>query len=399
MTRSVILGTLLTCCVALTLSGQDLLRLKNGSAVPGKVLEPSRGKLTEYRFRTEDGIEFRIPASQVESLERGGSDSPEYQEQLAQAEDTVEGQLRIADWCEKHDLQGRAKVHWKRVVELDPDNEKARRKLGYRRTVDGVWRTTEEEMAEQGKVQYRGKWVTAQEKAYYEKKTQTASEVKRLTLAINKWRQDLGGKRNAEALANLEALTDPNAVPGLVEALKKDSRPQARKLYVKALGRIGTIDAFVVLRTMAVNDRDEEMRLTCLDILKVHPDKSLTDYFVSRLSPKTSTNVQVNYAALALGELGDRTAVPALIEALTTLHKYKTGSGSAGQTSASFGGSSAGSGGGGFSFGSSEKIISRPHDNEAVLEALKKLTGVNFLYNKQAWRQWLSQNRATQDAP
>ncbi|MDO4583354.1 MAG: hypothetical protein Q4D62_04545 [Planctomycetia bacterium] len=369
-----------------TAMSEDFLELRNGNRLSGKWLNPATKKPATYRFETSDGLQIEIAAEEVASMDRQGKHSDEYEKRLAQTPDTVEGNLELAQWCSENGLPSRQKIHLRRVLELEPDHAEARRKLGYRRMVDGQWRTAEEEMEEQGKVFYNGRWMSKQEKEVLENKKKDKYATQKMTKAIARWRNDIGTRKNDEAIANIESLTDPLAVPGLTAVLKKEKRQSVRKLFLKALGRIGTPEAWKVLMVLAVNDSDEEIRMSCLDILKVHPNPTITEYFISRLSPKTSTNVQVNRAAQALGELGDRTAIPALIDALITRHKYVINP-NQGQTTTTFGGQT-GSSGGGFSFGSSQQLVYKQHQNEGALNALKKLTGVNFIYEIPAWKNW-----------
>lgn len=374
-------------------TSEDFLELRNGNRLSGKWLNPTTQKPATYRFETSEGLLLEIAAEEVAAADRQGKQSDEYEKKLAQTPNTVEGNLELAQWCQENGLPSRQKIHLRRVLELEPDHAEARRKLGYRRMLDGQWRTAEEEMAEQGKVFYNGRWMSKQEKEALENKKKDKYAVQKLTKSIARWRTDIGTRKNDEAIANLESLMDPLAVPGLTQALKKEKRQSVRKLLLKALGRIGTPEAWKVLMVTAVNDSDEEIRMSCLDILKVHPNPQITEYFISRLSPKTSTNVQVNRAAQALGELGDRTAISSLIDALITRHKYVINP-NQGQTTTTFGGQS-GTGGGGFSFGSSQQLVYKHHQNEGALNALKKLTGVNFIYDIPSWKSWYqSQQRA-----
>jgi hypothetical protein len=87
----------------------------------------------------------------------------------------------------------------------------------------------------------------------------------------------------------------------------------------------------------------------------------------------------------------DQAAVPPLIDALVTNHKYKlTPAGPQGNYSTTFGSNGAG----GFSFGGNQpKIVSEDLQNPAVLDALVALTNANFNYDKTAWKNWLTTQR------
>ena len=92
---------------------------------------------------------------------------------------------------------------------------------------------------------------------------------------------------------------------------------------------------------------------------------------------------------MALGVLGDPTAVGPLIDSLITTHKFKIVTGNPGQTSTTFGNGPGGSwAGGGLSVGGGPKIISRQLSNDSVHDALVLLTGVDFGFNVAQWKAW-----------
>lgn len=366
----------------------DTLLLANGQSISGYLLRPLEKDADFYPFRNSDGVEFSIPSEFVSSIERSAAEVKEYEKLLQITPDTVAGNWRLAEWCDKNGEKARQKIHCERIIELDPDHEEARRELGYRRMIDGVWRTPDEELAAQGRVRYKGRVISIQEKRALESQAAQRSEVVKMTRNIARWTADIGTSRDQEARDQLRGVRSPIAVPGLLAALEKEKRVAARRELILALGRVGTPEAISPLLQLSIEDPSEDLRLTCLDIIKNHKSKFVTEYYISRLSPKKGLNSHINLAAYALGELGDASAVPALIDALETIHKaqIKTG-GNPGQTSAGMG-SSGSSSVGGLSMGSSVKIISQAKSNPEALAALKKLTGQNFGYDKARWREW-----------
>jgi hypothetical protein len=105
---------------------------------------------------------------------------------------------------------------------------------------------------------------------------------------------------------------------------------------------------------------------------------------------KDRDNEIVNRAGAALGQIGDRDATGALIDALVTTHKFKISDANPGQIATSF--SPDGSGGGGFSFGGGgPQVVSKDIRNPAVLNALVTLAGgASFDYDQAQWRRWLA---------
>ncbi len=374
------------------LSAADVLILKGGGRLQGQFLVTPADNDLVYRFRSSDGIELTISKSEVEEIEQMGSPESfeDYEAKKSATPDTVEGNLELARWCAENKMQNQRKAHYERVLELDPENTAARRALGFKKMIDGEWRTSDEEMEDQGKVQYKGRWVSIQEKELLEKQAEERIQTRKLTGSIKKWVKMLGTAKEETALAELENLRDPKAVAGLLDAYQSEKkRPGVQKVLIKCLGRIGTETSITALLQIAVDSPVEELRLTALDNLKPNAGPGVTEYFISRLSPKQSTHPQINYAGYALGELNDPSAVPALIQALETTHKFQIVTGSQnGQTSAGMGRSSNGGNGTGFSMGSSVKVISQKKTNPEVLDALKKITKVNFMYDQARWIDW-----------
>jgi HEAT repeat protein len=103
-------------------------------------------------------------------------------------------------------------------------------------------------------------------------------------------------------------------------------------------------------------------------------------------------NDLVNQAAWALGQLGDPAAIPALIDAVVTKHRFKvtTGSGPGGIS-----GGFTPQGGGGLQAGGGVKVIEKELSNRQVLTALVSLVpeGVNFAYDKPAWKNWYARRQ------
>ncbi len=383
------------------LRAADVLVLKSGGRIQGQFITPLTEEDMTYRFRTSDGIVIKIRREEVSQVEKRGAQSglEEYVQKKKEMPDTVEGNLEMARWCAENQFLSQRKAHYERVLELDFENEDARRALGYKKMLDGEWRMPDVEMEEQGKVKYKGRWISTQEKELMEKQTEEKNKTKKLASNIKKWVKSLGTAKETNALAELENLRAPLAVPGIQKAYESEKRPAARKVLIKCLGRIGTQMALNSLLQIAVDEKEEELRLTALDNLTPSKNSGTVDYFVMRLSPQKSTNPQINHAAYALGELNDSSAIPALIEALITTHKFQVVTGNQnGQTTAGAGRSSTGGSGMGFSMGSSTHTVSQNIQNQEVLEALKKITGVNFMYDKMSWIRWYQQSTGGADA-
>ena len=76
--------------------------------------------------------------------------------------------------------------------------------------------------------------------------------------------------------------------------------------YIQALGHIGPAGVRTLVEH-SLDDADEEIRMSCLDQLIGKPTQDTTPLYVGALRSKD--NVRINRAGLALGKLGDKTAI------------------------------------------------------------------------------------------
>ncbi len=365
--------------------------LGGGGRVEGELVNPKQVPRQTYVIRTPGGGQITLRRSQVKQILRFPPGTLEYELIRPSYDDTVEAQWALAEWCRERRLLKQRKTHLQRVIQLDPDHARARAVMGFRRK-DGRWIASDALMQQRGLVHTLHGWQLPQEVAMEQADKQTAEAQAGWTRKVNMWRKWLGGKRDGEARGNLLAIADPFAAKVLIAALKDDDRPHERALYIEALAQIGTPEAVKALTLCSLQDPVSEVRLTCLDYLQKAQDPGVVTYFVRELRSKD--NIMVNRAAIALRHLKNPAAVGPLIDALVTTHKYKIiQGGSPGSISPTFG-RGPGGGGGGLSMGGKPKIIERHIPNQAVLDALVTLTGMNFRFNEPAWKSWyVAQNR------
>jgi hypothetical protein len=359
----------------------EVFVLTGGGQVVGELLNPDESPRKTYVIRTSAGVEITLDAARVAKRLDLSPAEVEYEKIKSQYPDTVDGQWRLAEWCNEHRLSAQRTVHLERVIALDTNHKQARAALGYSQ-IDGKWQTQKDAMESRGYRRYQGRWLTEQQIEVLERKQKQDREEKDWYVKIKRWSGWLGGPKTDEARQGFAAINDPAAVKSLADILVRDKRWEAQAIYIETLARIGTGDAMKALAVRAIDDPVEEVRLTCLDHLKKQKHPDVIAYFVGRLKDKKDNRI-VNLAGAALGQMGDTSAVDPLIDALVTVHKFKVTSGS-GQTSAGFNSA----GGGGLSMGSSTKIVPVTMQNQAVLDALIALTGVNFNFDVDAWKNW-----------
>lgn len=378
----------------------DVFELTDGGRLTGELLNPKESPRKQYVILADDGAKVTLAVAQVRKVLPSKPAEEEYERIAPKYPDTVAGQWELAEWCREHKLTAQRRVHLQRVIELDPNHVAARHGLGYGR-VNGEWVTQKEVMTTQGFVRSGGKWLTPEEIAIAEKKRKVEAAQQEWCQKLKRWRGWLGTRRDQEARDSIAAVKDPAAVKGLKLGLSDDRDAETRLLFAMTLGRIDTPDAVRALAVASVCDSDEGVRANCLDQLqelgRIKSRPEAVAYLVSRLSPKKSTNDIVNLAAAGLGRLKDPSAVPALIDALVTKHRFKVAKpGGDGATSASFG-HGPNSGGTGMAAGGGPKYVYRYFNNQAALDALVAITHVDYSFDKQAWWQWCRSQKKKPD--
>jgi hypothetical protein len=377
----------------------DVFVLAQGGQVVGELQNPEQSPRETYVVKDADGVVVTLSKAQVKQWIRPKPEEVEYEKIRATCPDTPDGQWELAEWCKERKLTAQRKVHLQRVVELDPDNEQAHKALGHVKK-DGEWTTTHDYMIKQGYVWVPGHgWKTKQEAELLAEKREFNKEEKQWIQKIDHWIATLGTDRAEEARAVIVAIKDPAATKGLSGGLRNSKDPQVRAVLAEALANLGTNEAFGHLAVSAVDDLIEEVRLTCLDFLKKTKSPGVVQYFVGRLNDKD--NGVVNRAGMALGAMGDRSAVGPLIDHLYTVHKFPIpGGGNPGQTSATFGtGPKGASAPAGLSVGGGPKFVKQALKNQGVLDALIALTGHAELgFDVNAWRTWFAAQKRREAA-
>jgi len=122
--RKPILGLMLLLAVA---ARADVVRLKNGNTLEGKIVEESARTL---KFRTNEGGTVTILREQVAAIEKGESSLDVYTRRAAElGEGDAKGHLDLADYCLKHQLTSQGIAELRRVLALQADSSAAKAKL------------------------------------------------------------------------------------------------------------------------------------------------------------------------------------------------------------------------------------------------------------------------------
>lgn len=377
--------TFVLAAMAASILRADVYELKDGGSVVGDLVKRSDGG--DFVIKTAEGVEVTLEREQLQRIAPRSDAADEYTARSRTTPDTPDGHRFLAKWCNEHGLTREGDLHLARVAELDPEDEAARRSLGYQQ-VGGRWLTHEQVMATRGMQLWEGKYRNRQDIAIRQRDNEGAAVSVDWFSKIRLWRGWLDSRRPdrvAEAQREIAAINDPEAVPALVRLLNDESEDWAFEMFLDALGRLDHPVAVQTLVAYSLDDDDMEVRAKCLDYL-VNGQRAVSILpYVQALRSKD--NVIVNRAGVALGRIGDPAAISPMIDALVTTHKYLVDNAPPGQIAAGF---NPNGGGGGLQMGGNgPKTVEIDKENLGVQRALIKLSGIHdYDFDEKAWRRW-----------
>jgi HEAT repeat protein len=409
--------SLVLCLAVAATASADYLELENGGFLRGELLTEARQlEASPYlAVRTLTGATISVAREQVVRVVRRKLVFEEYEMLRSTAADTADAQWQLAEWCRLKGLAKERAAQMQRVIELDKDHKLARRALGYT-WQEGRWVTQEELMRERGYVKHKGRYLLPQElELILEDERATAAErawFKKVRLWYG-WLDSDRPDRQRDGLAQLKAIQDPDAVPAVVRTFRDERREAYRLLMIEILAQIESTGVVAPLVQLALREELQIVRDAAVAGLRRVPRGPQLALPALLRALRNEANVIVNRAAAALGQLGDDSAVPQLIEALITRHKYVVnvpenfaGFAPDGQPIQAIDPSmlppdvagliSTGQLPQGvrieYGHGSQPRtrrvVVQRDHQNQSVLSSLMLLTGQNFGYDETAWRNW-----------
>lgn len=432
----------------------DRILLRSGGDLQGVILpDPAPPGKVWIQTRTAQRP-FEFDKAKILRVEPYDDALQQYVERRAEPRPTASAELSLAQWCEEKGLTGPALTHYRLAAELDPALDEAHQKLGHVKH-DGVWMTQDEAKQAQGLVKHKGKWISADKKEAIEARAAFGAEqeswARRLKLIRQRWLSN-NPAAAAEAEAQLGAIREPAAVEPLLRTFGADA-PGVQVRLAQWLGAIpGELASDALIRLILASD-DLDVRQAALVTLKARQEPTTVNRFVQAL--RASDPRQVGRAAWALAELNATGAVPKLIPVLVKVQERTVVEDPVQPQpgiSASFGGYAPGPilPGGGAAYAvpgtsgvigpggaataagvSSVPVLTGPvvgdgvvafgatsvpmasygsvslstnpnrptmriqtdvYRNEAVRLALRKLTGVDFGYEVNAWKRWVAQS-------
>ena len=231
-------------------------------------LEPAMKPGTEDRTdrpsrATDAASAMASSADVITPLDPRAKALAEYPAKKAAIPDTAAANKELALWCDQHGLWDGAKTHWEAVVRLNPKNEEARKRLGFR---------------------FRNPaWVidAARAEDVEQKKANSYWKVLEKYHAQMKCRSKLAVPGRAEAVAHIEAIGDPRAAAAIWKAFYADISHHG--LMVGILSRFKTPEASRMLAAIAVYSQDEKARAGAVAALQGRAAAEFGEKLVSLL--------------------------------------------------------------------------------------------------------------------
>ena len=388
------------------LKRKDSVVLKSGSTLFGSVR--SEDVDDEGRkfvlFETEEGSLLKLDVARM--IHRGkvrkiDAIDQDYNQHISTLDDDPDAHWELLKWCREQPsgkvrFADQIKFHLERIMELDPNDDSAKRQLGYD-YIRGQDRWVPEKRYHQSLgYEKRGtSWAPMKQRDVDRRHNQIDAIEGDRKAAFRVWTKEVR-KPNANAAAlrdELFSFCDAAAVPIIFSAAKKEKNPKIRSLYVEAFGRVPHQVAMNALCVFAIEEEVVATRERALALLgqEHFNSQSATAVFATYLA--SESNQYVRRAAFAIGELGDESATLPLVGALVTTHMVKpagqagriqTGTGSDGNIN-------------GLSMGGDSKPVMRSFENQEVANALRRITGQNFGYDALAWKNWYIENHTHYD--
>jgi hypothetical protein len=409
----------------------DRITLRGGGQVKGKLI-PDRAHPGQMLLIGEVGkTPMVLKKDQVVQVTPEKSPLDEYVVLVAKDRPSAEAEYQLGVWCEDHNLKDLAQVHYDLTLKRDSTFEGAHRKLGHV-LMGGRWLNSEEVKEAQGMVKYQGRWMTPEEKERREGLASKAAEGSSWVRKIRLLRDGFVAgplTRSQDSERRLLAIDDPAAVGPVLRVLGEDPVPEIRALCSRVLGGIPGPEAANGMVGRFLQEEDESVRQITMNELARREQSEIVPLLTRAL--RSAHHLIVNRAGWGLGNLNAVAVVPRLIPALITIEHeiimvdtvsgssttgfntvapnsgHKGGAGSlavvtppaVGAGSAGYGATSVpgvGVGGSTFSMGSggsqgpTPRLVPIEYRNDEVHAALVKMTGHDFGYDIDSWKQWVA---------
>ncbi len=294
---------LLVLLLAATPAVADLFHLEQGRAVEGRLLGEEGGF---YRVRTIDGV-VSIPTRIVERIEPGPTVLDEYESRLKSADATADAQAQLGIWCLEQGLRTEGRKHLQAAIAANPGHRAARQALGY--------------------VQVGGLWVEGRSSSRRAPEPAAEDEESRLLAGIRReWSKQIAvidrlylnasdPNRVASGRDQTLAIKDPLAIGAVVDRLTRGG-VATRRLLVEFLSQFPTeAEATLHLAIMGLVETDDGVRKAAVVALCKRDDPQIIAQYMKAL--RVRSDIVIKRAAYALGEMKAALSAADLIDLLT----------------------------------------------------------------------------------
>ena len=345
----------------------------------------------------------------------------EYTDRLLTMDDTAAAHVCLATWCDGVGLAKRATKHWQHALLRDADNQAARKALGYvRRNMKWV---RAEDAPSLPPLAFGATGSGPKDPTFEQRRRQLSREIQDISIT---YLSSLGPGAWDEGVQKILMIRDPAAAEPVARVLGAGN-VEMRKLGCETLGQLPGEDAARRLVKMALADPSVEVYKAAVAALEARVESRGLRQLLNALNG--SENI-LKRSAYALGEMHEWRAVPTLISKLKTAEpRVRTydapRSGTAAPGAYFFSGTivpyiadlkpvvAKGAVGWDPTIGAVPIGTMVAADNPRVTirrtvmefvrqpvvrEALKKITGQDFEFNSQAWRDWLRHHESDRGA-
>ena len=383
-----ILAGLLTMAPGQSLA--DIIELKDGGVIYGKVLNPQSGLMVQ--IEAEDGtlIEVDRKLARIRiSLER----DKKYAQEIANRGDSLEDHRAIVEKCSNEQMNNIANAHRERIVELDPADRPTWEALRYYPDeATGKWLRRDVVMYRRGKIKgEKNHWYTWQEKALLDRDTQVKLQKRDAEREFDsKLKAYFNGvpRLQAEAEAYLAEAKNPLLLARIVKLIREGD-PAERQLGLKLIKQLPIQSSASALVAMAMEESNMGLVNDALEHLQTGDDW-VKEASLSAFASKLGNTATRDRAAYCMTPFVDKRYISILINHLRSTQTVLP-AGNPGGLNAGVGNGGIGLGGG------ATPAQQRQVQHKDVLSALTSLTGQNFGYDVDQWRQWFAQTHAVQN--
>lgn len=190
----------------------------------------------------------------------------------------IEGNRRMAFWCQAHQLPEMANVHWKAVVAVSLDDAQARKALGHKR-IGNNWFTPEE--------------LDRASKDYQREKSSLKDwmpKVRKLVLKL----QSSDTKLKIEGMKDLEGVHGEDAIPALKYGVVQ-LEPTIALLLVNKIKSIRCKASCLALCDIALSDANSEVGRSAIEGLRQYDERLYVPDLLQTLQVPISLSQQIFY--------------------------------------------------------------------------------------------------------